>query len=70
MPRWNDPAWQNAWQAVLPYLSRDDRVLVPDAHWPSTEVAEMRAYRYVIDIGDATVLFLYKGRMSGISPPL
>lgn len=28
----------------------------------------MRIYRHVIDVGDATVLFLYKGRMSGISP--
>jgi hypothetical protein len=64
---WSDPSWQDAWRAVLPHLLKKDRVLLPAGHWPTADVAKMRTYQYVIDIGDATVLFLYKGRMSGIS---
>ena len=60
----SDPAWQEAWDAVAPSLSQDDRILLPVGQWPH---ADVRTYRYVIEIGDATVLFLYKGRLSGIA---
>ncbi|WP_146220736.1 sulfotransferase family protein [Gluconacetobacter entanii] len=62
----SDPAWQEAWDAVVPTLSKKDRILLPVGQWPRADVAEMRTYRYVIEVGDATVLFLYKGRLSGI----
>ncbi|UMM09083.1 sulfotransferase family protein [Gluconobacter frateurii] len=61
-----DPLWQDAWRAILPYLSPNDRILLPEGNWPTANVAEVRTYHYVIDIDDATVLILYKARMAGI----
>lgn len=66
-PAWMDPLWQDAWLGVAPHLRQDDRILLPEGNWPVADVVEIRTYRYVIDIADATVLFLYKARIAGIS---
>ncbi|EHH66900.1 sulfotransferase family 2 domain-containing protein [Gluconobacter morbifer] len=64
---WSDPLWRDAWLGVAPHLIRGDKILLPEGNWPDADDVEIRTYRYAIDIADATVLFLYKARIAGIS---
>ena len=60
-----DPAWHDAFRATQPHLRSDDIVLAPRASWPDFP-CPVRLYDGPIELGDATVLLLHKGRLAGM----
>jgi Sulfotransferase family len=60
-----DRLWQAVYKALRPLLSEADTVLAPRGDWPAFPCA-CTLYDAVIDIGDATVFVLHKGRLTGI----
>ena len=64
-----DPYWSAAWAAVAPYLTPDDCLLVPPGEWPATR-CRSRTYTDRIELQDASVLFLHKGKIGCIRKAL
>lgn len=60
-----DPWWQAARTALLRRLLPSDRLLVPRGDWGEFD-CPVRHYDGVIEVQDATVLVLHKGRLPGI----
>ena len=60
-----DRFWHAVYKALRPLLSETDLVLAPRGDWPPFPCA-CTFYDDVIDIADATVLVLHKGRIAGI----
>ena len=60
-----DPFWSAAWAAVEPRLRPDDWLLLPPGGWPATN-CRTSIYRDRIELGNATVLFLHKGKLAGV----
>ncbi|ACI51983.1 conserved hypothetical protein [Gluconacetobacter diazotrophicus PA1 5] len=61
-----DPYWHDAWVAAQRHVGRDDRLLLPRGDWPGGAAGDIRCYDDAIDLGDATIFFLHKGRMGCI----
>jgi len=60
-----DPYWSAAWDAVAPLLRSHHRLLLPPGEWPATS-CQVRTYNFQIELRDADVLFLHKGKIGGI----
>ena len=60
-----DRFWHAVFKALRPHLSETDVVVMPRGDWPPFPCA-CAFYDDVIDIADATVLVLHKGRLAGI----
>ena len=60
-----DRFWHAVHKALRPLLSETDVVLAPRGDWPPFPCAS-RFYDDLIDIADATILVLHKGRLAGI----
>jgi hypothetical protein len=60
-----DRFWQAVYNALRPLLSEADVVLAPRGDWPPFP-CPCTLYEDVIDIADATVLVLHKGRLAGV----
>lgn len=63
-----DRFWHAVSKALRPLLSETDVVLAPRGDWPPFPCA-CAFYDDVIDIAEATVLVLHKGRLAGIRKP-
>jgi Sulfotransferase family len=61
-----DPLWHAVYHALCPMLDRKDVILAPRGDWPRFPCTSTLYYHDVIDIADATVLVLHKGRLPGI----
>jgi hypothetical protein len=61
-----DPLWQAVYHDLCPMLDRGDVVLAPRGDWPCFPCAGTLYYHNVIDLADATVLVLHKGRLAGM----
>ena len=61
-----DPLWHAVHHHLCPILDRGDVVLAPRGDWPCFPSTSTRYYDDVIDIAEATVLVLHKGRLPGI----
>jgi hypothetical protein len=61
-----DRLWQEVHSALRPLLSKTDVVMAPRGDWPAFPCTSTLYYHNVIDIADATVLVLHKGRLAGI----
>ena len=60
----HDAAWRAAYEAVRPVLRDSDAVLAPAGDWPAFPCVA-RFYGDDIEIGDATIVVLHKGRLAG-----
>jgi hypothetical protein len=60
-----DPAWHDVFRATQPHVRPTDSVLAPRANWPDFP-CRLRLYDGPIELGDATVLLLHKGRLAGM----
>jgi hypothetical protein len=63
-----DPWWQAARDSLVQRLLPGDRLLVPRGDWGAFDCS-VRYYDGVIDVDDATVFVLHKGRLPGIGKP-
>ncbi|AQS88840.1 hypothetical protein AA101099_2199 [Neoasaia chiangmaiensis NBRC 101099] len=61
-----DPVWQAAWDSLLPQLKPDDRILAPIGDWPTPPVGTLRHYTDRIEVQNASVVILHKGRLNAL----
>lgn len=64
-----DACWKDAWIAARQYICPADKVLLPRGDWPHNEAVDVRYYDDRIDVDDATIFLLHKGRMGCIETP-
>lgn len=62
----SDKAWKEAWRAIEPLLRAQDKLLLPRGSWKLSSLDNIRFYDNKIDLEDANLFLLHKGKMGGI----